>query len=449
MRGSRLVATCVAVTAVLTAVGAAGASALPSSAPDPSVPATTATDVPSGSITATADDELSAEAVKAVQMEAEFAQCMRANGIASYPDPHVNDDGIIVVGIPFGHQGESAMDAAREACQSIFQPGGPPAEPGDTAGWEKIVPGGDCQCADGSEFAFWERRADPTKVVLYLDGGGACWTAEMCAFTGDGQSPFYNWSIHDGPPSDGGIFDVANPDNPLADYSVVYVPYCTGDVHLGDATRAYAPELTVEHKGAVNATTALTYLAEHYPDAAQVVVVGVSAGSVAAPVYGGLVADLLPDAQVTVLADSSGAYPDDPAVNTQIFSGQWGAFDTMPDWDVNEHLTAADWGPPRFWVQAGLHDPGIVLARFDFADDEVQTYFMELIGAATTDLAASIDANEATIEDAGVVQHSYTAPGHDHGVVSDNRFYTLEVNGVTLVDWVDALIAGEPLEDVR
>ena len=193
----------------------------------------------------------------------------------------------------------------------------------------------------------------------------------------------------------------------------------------------------------------MTYLAEHYPDAAQVVVVGVSAGSVAAPVYGGLVADLLPDAQVTVLADSSGAYPDDPAVNTQIFSRQWGAFDTMPDWDVNEHLTAADWGPPRFWVQAGLHDPGIVLARFDFADDEVQTYFMELIGAATTDLAASIDANEATIEDAGVVQHSYTAPGHDHGVVSDNRFYTLEVDGVTLVDWVDALIAGEPLEDVR
>ena len=35
--------------------------------------------------------------------------------------------------------------------------------------WKKIVPGGDCECADGSEFAFWERRADPTKVVLFLD----------------------------------------------------------------------------------------------------------------------------------------------------------------------------------------------------------------------------------------------------------------------------------------
>ena len=43
--------------------------------------------------------------------------------------------------------------------------------------WKKVVPGGDCECADGSEFAFWERRADPTKVVFFLDGGGACFDA--------------------------------------------------------------------------------------------------------------------------------------------------------------------------------------------------------------------------------------------------------------------------------
>ena len=49
----------------------------------------------------------------------------------------------------------------------------------------------------------------------------------------------------------------------------------------------------------------------------------------------------------------------------------------MPDWEVNEGLTAADWGPPRFWVQAGLHDPDVVLARFDHAYDEVQTFFMD------------------------------------------------------------------------
>ncbi len=447
MRASRFIATVAAVAAALATVGAASASTPPPSEPAPSEPATTDTVAPSGSITASADG-LSGKGAEVLEMQSEFARCMRDNGIDDFPDPQVNEDGFIVVGIPIGNQGDTAMDTAREACQPIFQQGGPPDADGDTAGWEKIVPGGDCQCADGSEFAFWERRGDPTKVVFFLGGGGACWDATTSAFTTE-DSTTYDWNIADEDPAgEGGIFDVANPANPFAGYSFVYVPYCTGDVHLGDVTREYSPELTVEHKGYVNSTTALTYLAEHYPDAAQVVVVGVSAGSVAAPVYGGLVADLLPDAQVTVLADSSGAYPDDPDVNTEIL-GQWDAFETMPDWDVNEGLTAADWGPPRFWVQAGLHDPDIVLARFDFAYDEVQTFFMEQIGADTSDLAAAIDANEAAIEDAGVVQHSYTAPGHDHGVVDDNLFYTMEVNGVALVDWVEALIAGEPLDDVH
>jgi hypothetical protein len=165
-------------------------------------------------------------------------------------------------------------------------------------------------------------------------------------------------------------------------------------------------------------------------------------------VYGGLVADLLPDAHVTVFADGSGAYPDDPDVNVEIL-GQWDIFETMPDWDVNQGLTARDWGIPRFWVQAGLHDPDIVLARFDFAYDEVQTYFIDLAGLETSDLVASIDANETAIEAAGVTQHSYTAPGTDHVIVGDDLFYTIEVDGVTLVDWVAALITGAPLDDVH
>ena len=27
--------------------------------------------------------------------------------------------------------------------------------------WTKVVPGGDCECADGCEFAFWERYTAP------------------------------------------------------------------------------------------------------------------------------------------------------------------------------------------------------------------------------------------------------------------------------------------------
>ena len=71
------------------------------------------------------------------------------------------------------------------------------------------------------------------------------------------------------------------------------------------------------------------------------------------------------------------------------------------------------------------------------------------MGLDPSQLLAVIDANEAAIEAAGVIQHSYTAPGDGHSIFEDETFYEIEVNGVTLVDWVDALITGEPLDDVH
>jgi hypothetical protein len=60
-----------------------------------------------------------------------------------------------------------------------------------------------------------------------------------------------------------------------------------------------------------------------------------------------------------------------------------------------------------------------------------------------------LDANEAAIEEAGVVMHSYTAPGEGHGIFERPAFYEMEVNGVTLVDWVTRLITGDPVDDVH
>ena len=37
----------------------------------------------------------------------------------------------------------------------------------------------------------------------------------------------------------------------------------------------------------------------------------------------------------------------------------------------------------------------------------------------------------------------------DHTVLGGNAFYTQTVNGVLLVDWVTALVTGEPIADVH
>jgi hypothetical protein len=287
--------------------------------------------------------------------------------------------------------------------------------------------------------------------VLFLNGGGVCWDARMCAFTGEhGENDFYDWSSEGAEPENrSGMFDITRADNPFADYSFLYVSSCTGDAHLGAATQEYSPGLTVEHRGYANGTAVLDHLAEQYPDAAQVVVVGKTAGSVAAPIYGGLVADRLPAARVVVLGAQSGAWPDSPELDADVISGSWGAYDAAPDWAV-DGLTAREWGPPRFWVQAGRHDPDLVLARFDFAyDPHASSEVTRWMDGDPPDLLDAIDVNDTAIESAGVTVHRYTAPGADHQIFEPDKFYRIRVGGVRFVDWLSALATGEAPADVR
>lgn len=331
----------------------------------------------------------------------------------------------------------------------------PPASIGTQRhAWKQVVPGGDCQCANGGKFSFWERRADPAKVVLFLNGSGVCWDARMCKFTStdsEGENDFYNWSSQagDDPDQEQGFFELDRAGNPFSGYSVIFVSACTGDAFLGDAAQRLSSTLTVQHRGYVNGTAALDYLAEHYPDAAQVVVVGKTAGSIAAPLYGGLVADRLPHAKVTVFGAQSGAWPDNPDFNAKVLGKAWGAYNAMPGWAV-DGLTVREWGIPRFWVQAARHAPNLVLSRFDYAfDPAAAVEATKWMPGHPPNLLAIIDANEAAIEHAGVTLHSYTAPGKNHGLFEFDTFYDLKVNGVLLVDWLKQLITGRPLDDVR
>jgi Pectinacetylesterase len=313
--------------------------------------------------------------------------------------------------------------------------------------WEREVPGGDCQCADGSEFSFWVREADPEKVVLFFQGGGACFSAETCR-VGGGTSKLTTGPADD-PTGKDGVWDFDNPANPFSEHSFVFVPYCTGDVHLGTKTQAYSPEVTIQHKGFVNGSAALDHLVDTFPDATELVVTGESAGSIPSPLYGGLAADRLPDAEVTVLADGSGAYADVPGINAAI-GALWGTEGSIPDWPEAEGLAVEDWSIPGLFVQAGRHDPDIVFARHDYAFDAVQREFVTLTGLPGADnLQGVIDDNERQIESSGIDLLSYIAPGEGHTILSQDGFYREEVEGVPLVDWVTDLVEGRPPDDVH
>lgn len=350
--------------------------------------------------------------------------------------------GLVVMGCGGGSSSDDGGEASPSSDTTATDAGSIEADPAD---WEEVAPGGDCQCSDGSAYKLWVHEGSPDKVVLFLQDGGACFSAETC----DPEAGLYNTSLFEVPPGTAGIFDFDDERNPFADWSVVYAPYCSGDVFMGNATTEYAPGLTIQHKGYANGNAALDHLAATFPDATEIAVVGESAGSVAVPLYAGLAADRFPDARITGIADGSGSYPDDPAV-TDLLADVWDTGSVMPNWPENAGLTAEQWSSfPGLFVQAGRHDPDIVLARHDYAYDEHQAIWYPYLGLDVGDLLSRIDANEAQIEEAGVDQLSYTAPGSEHTVLSDGQFYTEEVDGTPLVDWVARLIAGEQVPDVH
>jgi hypothetical protein len=316
---------------------------------------------------------------------------------------------------------------------------------GNVGDWISVPGGDDCRCSDGSGFELWERPADPTRVVLYFQGGGACFSAESCGPDSDTYTRNLDLGVA---PDFAGIFDAANPENPLAGHSIVYVPYCTGDVHLGDSVTEYSDTVSIDHNGFVNARKGLDTVLANYPDVEQLVVVGASAGSIPTPLFAGLAADELPDTEIITFGDSSAAYPDVPALNAAI-GGVWGVLENVPEWPVNDGLSAEDWSMPGLYVQAGTEHPDITFARFDYAYDQVQAGFAALAGIQADDLVTFIDQTEVDIEAEGVPVASFVAPGDEHTIVLQDEFYEMEVEGVRLVDFLSTLVAGEVPADVR
>lgn len=188
-------------------------------------------------------------------------------------------------------------------------------------------------------------------------------------------------------------------------------------------------------------------MAQEFPDAEEIVVLGQSAGSAAAPLYGGLAHDLLPDAQITVLADASGAYPADELITSAI-GGLWGIFDELPDWPEAAGDPRSAWSLPGLFIQTSEHVPGIRLASINTAEDRTQRQFSDLIGQAGIPLADLINRNNQLIEAAGVDLAWWVGPGDKHVSTADDEVYTDEVDGTRLIDWIADVIAGEDVADV-
>jgi dienelactone hydrolase len=305
-----------------------------------------------------------------------------------------------------------------------------------TPAWERIEPDGATRCARGGRYAFWLRRADPKRLLVFFQGGGGCFSQETCrpgsTWFDDRVDPF------DDPTGSDGLLDFTNRDNPFRDYSVVYIPSCTGDVHTGSRVVRYGP-IRVHQKGFLNARAALRRAYAEFPDPDSVFVTGCSAGSVGSAFHADSIIRRYRDARVTQVGDSL-AFVFHRPVNL----AGWGTHEHFPRW-FRPTRPRQRWTMVEFIRGLARAHPRQTFARFNHASDQVQVAFYRAVGGRPAGFSARLRSAERELKRLPNYR-SYLACGTEHCAFQDGEFYSLRVNGVRLRDWVADLAAGRDVD---
>ena len=185
--------------------------------------------------------------------------------------------------------------------------------------WHSVPMKGGTMCSDGSAYEIYIRKGSSKNLMIYFAGGGACWDGYsasrpitlMSALGGNSRSlksfyfPKLQWFY---PQAMGGIGDSKDPKNAFRDWDIVFVPYCTGDMHIGEFTNTYiynGKKIEIHHKGRKNSLAALDWVFGNFRDADKIMVLGESTGAFASAFYAPLVADHYADRKIYSLCDAA------------------------------------------------------------------------------------------------------------------------------------------------
>jgi len=253
-------------------------------------------------------------------------------------------------------------------------------------------------CRDGSGNGIYVRNTESDKLLIYFEGGGACTTAGFCHFnpanvdsvlTGDGQTVLgtalavgpgrqmpgaYNGGVLDG------IFAESNTANPYNGWNMVYVPYCTGDVHFGSNDAGMVPNVPEPQKfvGYKNTREFMSRVVPTFKDKVDhVVVTGASAGSFGAALNFSMISDSFGGTHVDAVLDSGAPFEDAywPPCLQQSWRNLWKLNDSMPpDCDTCFNADGGGMlGLADFLI--GKHPKGNIAAISAVHDEVIRLFF--------------------------------------------------------------------------
>ncbi len=326
--------------------------------------------------------------------------------------------------------------------------------------WTKITPGPTrflgmtleptCSGLTESTYSFWAKAGSAPNLVIYLQGGGACWSPKSCITeptyypdVTDGDSPAYLHGIF--------AFDVTS--NPLKDWSFLYVPYCTGDLHWGsnDWVYKYAPgqSWTIHHRGLQNFLVALKWAKENFPRPRKILITGSSAGGFGAIGVFPWVERLYPASRIYVLSDAGSG--DTPREFDALADLHWGI--QLPWWvgGISKPIYL-----PEFWRKMAQRHPRVRFGEYVAAWDSTLTWYrneiLEYFQVATDESNVCEDFHTHLMNTIAFKQESpnyksYVAQGQLHVILPRPDFYSEASAGISFLQWLSYMIYDSPAWD--
>lgn len=331
---------------------------------------------------------------------------------------------------------------------------GEPLPPADDGEWNWVdFP--DAKCRDGSPTGIGVRYGSGDGLVIYFQGGGACFNGITCG-TNPASFNAGNFAGFSGGAGAQNFFSTDG-QNPVGDWSFIYVPYCTGDVHAGAR-----PDATVDgvigQQQFVGYTNVGYYLDRVVPTfidgTTRVLVAGESAGGFGAAFNYDRIAEAFPGAAVSLLDDSGPPLDDDvmaPCLQKQ-WREAWNLDLTMPaDCDacfppdgggiINLAAYLGEkWSDQRLVLISSLHDT-VIRFFFGFGGDECNALLPNTPAGAFE--AGLYDLRDNFLQTPAGVWGTYYIDSDTHTWIGGGGYFSQEVDGVKIVDFVRALTEGQ------
>ncbi|MEM6785458.1 MAG: pectin acetylesterase-family hydrolase [Bacteroidota bacterium] len=313
-------------------------------------------------------------------------------------------------------------------------------------------------CRDGSSSGVGVRAVPgSTKLLFLMQGGGACLDPGSCETNPSkfDETDFNSLFAFIG---NAGVFDRSRADNPFADWNMVFIPYCTGDVHSGSNPNGFVPgvEGVQRFVGYDNLQTYLGRLGERLDRADQIVLSGVSAGGFGTVGTYELFAEAFAPRPVDVLNDSGPLLRDDAAYSPELQLFQrflWNLEPSIPDGCTDCNQPNGD-GIDKVLTYYANTYPDANFGLLSYEQDSVIRFFngsvlptctpenpLGCLIPGQTFEDALYDLREILPENVG----TYYVPGEAHTFLLGEQFYTTSVDGLPLTRAVQRFLEGKTL----